>query len=101
MVELNGVEFGAHLAEKGFSGFAVWAVGLAKDGCVMMSASEQSDISKHKGAHTNCVVVDDTLSLGLCGGHNCWTDGAGEEETANDIYDGRLGLLINSKSYWD
>ena len=32
LVELDGVVLGAHLAQKGLGGFAVWAVGLAEDG---------------------------------------------------------------------
>lgn len=39
LVQLDGVEFGTRLAEQLLSSLAVWAVGLAEDGCMVDSIS--------------------------------------------------------------
>jgi len=59
LIELDGIEAGAEFRKKLLGLSAVRTVRLAEDG--------------------DSVVVDDALSLGLCGRHGCWAVGALEE----------------------
>ena len=90
LVELEGVELGAGLGEQLLGGLAVRAVRLGEDGWrVLVFAPQQQLPLRRKVKHTNAVLVDDVLSLGLCGRHAGGTGRAGEE-ASYEVNDGRV-----------
>lgn len=59
LIQFDGIELGALLAQQLLGGAAIRAVGLGED--------------------SNGVLVDDGLDFGLGGGHGGWAGGASEE----------------------
>lgn len=72
LVQLNGVELCAAVAQQLLGLATVWAVRLGEDG--------------------DGVLVDDGLDLGLCGGHCGGRGGAREEVTQEGNFGGCSGL---------
>jgi len=81
LIQLDSVVLCAHLTQELLGRAAVWAVGLAEDGCECASAfaTRTTLPATDSEVRTNGIVVDDALGLGLCSRHTRRTGGACEE----------------------
>lgn len=75
LIQLQDLEFGAHLAQERFGGFAVGAPGFAEDGYdITASAIRPLFLGallgrRWGGGHTNGILVNNLLRFGFCGRH--------------------------------
>ena len=80
LVKLDSIKLCAQVTQGLFGGSAVGAVGFAEDGCITpTSATVSLKAPKKTRSHTDSILINDFLGLGLCGGHGCGVDARGEE----------------------
>lgn len=79
LIHLNSDELSAEFAQEGFGSFAVGAIGFAEYGwrnCTLVQLVLYDKINGEgtgkRAEHTDGIIINDTLRLGLCGGHGFW-----------------------------
>jgi len=79
LIKLNGVVLCAKVAQESLGGLAVRAVGFAEDSYAILASLFGETEAR---LHTDTILFNDVLGLGLSGRHICRADRCRSEESA-------------------
>lgn len=83
LIKLDSVVVCTKLGQESLGSLAVWAIRLAEDGYTGAPLAPLHVPRAEEGAkHTNSILINDLLGLGLCCRHGCGVDSSCLKESA-------------------